>query len=180
MSHLLRRTKWRYRDYRPSQEVPRLYFHIVISTILGLIIAAVISIITQPQTILQNISHLHEFIGTCFALFFSVLAIILAFRNGSTDRPINELKRAGILSNIFQRYYLSVFVTGVLYLILTGIAVFNLQLLNIFVASPIGSEIEFNLANILILSVMMFSLVITMIRLASCFYIFYRLEVNLR
>jgi uncharacterized Tic20 family protein len=180
MSHLLRRTKRRYRDFRPSPEVPRLYFHISISIISGLMITTAISIITQPQTILQNISHLHRFIGTCFALFFSVLAIVLAFRNGSADRPINELKRAGLLSNIIQRYYLSVFVTGVLYLVLTGIAVFNFHMVDVFVTIPIESKIEFNLANMLVLLVIIFSLIFTIIRLASCFYIFYRLETNLR
>lgn len=180
MSYLLRRTRRRYRDFRPSREVPRLYFHIGVSIILGLIITAAVFITAQPQAILQNISHLHRFIGTCFALFFSVLAIVLAFRNGSTDRAINELERAGLLSNIIQRYYLTVFVTGVIYLVLTAIAVFNFVSLEFPITVPIWPSVNLDVINAFVLLVMMYSFMFAIIRLSSCFYIFYRLEVNLR
>lgn len=181
MSYLLRRTKRRYRDLRPSREEPRLAFHIGFSFILSSIITIVATLVGQQQIIQQNIAHLHRFVGTCFALLFSVLAIVLAFRRGaSSERPINELERVGLLSNIIQRFYLSVFVVGILYFVLTGISVFGLLSVTAAVTVPMEPAIRFDIVELVILSTMMFSLVITMVRTASCFHLFYRLEKNLR
>ena len=180
MNYLLRRSKRRYRNIRPNRELPRLLFHIAVSVILGSAVTIGTFAIAQQQLVLSNVSHLHRFIGTCFALFFSVLAIVLAFRNGASDRPISELKRVGLLKNIIQRNYLSVFVVGILYLFLTLMTVFGILSLSVPVTIPVTSDPQLNLINIGALAIMMFSLIFTMIRLASSFLIFYRLEVTLR
>ena len=180
MSYLLRRGKRRYRSIRPSPELPRLAFHTFVSILLGTIATIITSFFGDPQVILQNVSHVHRFLGTCFALFFSVLAIILAFRTGSSDKPIKELERVGLLSNIVKRCYLSVIIVGFLYFVLTSITVFNTLSLTLLITIPIEGGLQLDAIETAGLVFIMSSLVITMIRIMSCFHILYRLEANLR
>lgn len=180
MSSLIRGIRSSYRSKTPDGEGPKLRFHLLLSILFSVAISAISSVFDHNDEIISNFDILLGFIGTIFALLFTVLAIILAFEGQySENRAIKELKRTGHYSSIFQRFYLSAFSIGALFILLGAIAIFGIHKIDILMQIP-STSIVVNLIELGSLLLVSGGFLLAVLRVSSCFAIYYRIEIILR
>lgn len=180
MSRLIRKFRSSYRSVTPDGEGPRLCFHIAVSVLFGFTVATISSVFNHTGNIVSNIGVLVGFVGTIFALLFTVLAIIVTFEGQySENRAIQELQRTGHYRSIFQRFYLSVFAVGLLLILIVGTTVFGIHQINTQAQIP-RIQLEFNPIQFISVFLITSGFLLTVLRLTTCFIVFYRIETILR
>ena len=180
MSNLIRGLRTSIRSHTPDGEDKKLVFHIVTSSILGVIVVFVARFFNHSSEIVNNIGVLIGFVGTIFALLFTVLAIILTFRGQySENRAIKELQRTGQYRSIFRRFYLSVFSVGILFILFASFAIFGIHQIEIQYQIP-ATSISINPIEVGTVFFIAGGFLLTALRMSTCFVIYYRIEYIMR
>lgn len=169
--------KRKYRNFRPGPEGPRMWFHVSLSFLFSTTSTIFIEIFGTKELIVSNISNFNRFAGTSFALLFTVLAFIIAFEEQfSENSAIQQLKQSGHYSSIFQRFYFSVAIVGVVFIVSTIVGVLGLYEINHYASLPLASDFSVNIVELSIVFGVLFGLSVTIVRISSCFHIYYRIE----
>jgi len=180
MSNRVQRTRSTYRRIRPGPERRRLFFHLLASAILSITFTMALAVAGLISYVTQNIGGFHRFVGSMFALLFTVLAIILAFEEQfKENRAVQQLVHTGHYSKIFRRFYLSVFAVGAIFFLTTITVVFGFYQINILYLIPVV-DVEVNVVHHAVSLGVLFGLIATTIRVTSCFMIYYRLDQIIR
>lgn len=176
MSNLIRGIRSSVRSHTPDGESEKLVFHLAVSAMLGILTVAVARIFNHTGEIIDNIGLLIRFVGTIFALLFTILAIILTFQGQySENRAIKELQRTGHYRSIFKRFYLSVFSVGVLFILAAAIGVFGIYEIDFLFQLPIV-ESPIHLVEVITVFFIASVFALTVLRMTTCFIIYYRIE----
>jgi len=150
--------------------------HIFISAIMGTIVVCVSDFFNHSSEIVSNIGLVVRFVGTIFALLFTVLAIILTFQGQySENRAINELQRTGHFRSIFRRFYLSVFSVGILFMLFAVVAVFGIHQID-WQYQIAAVSITINPIKIVTVFFITGGFLLTVLRMTTCFIVYYRIE----
>jgi len=176
MNKIVRDIRSTYRDHTPNKEANRLYYHVGSSIVFAVAITILIYSFDHINNVLINIDVFVGFIRTMFALLFTILAIILTFEGQySENRAIKELQRTGHYREIFRRFYLSVFILGVLLILISTITIFGLYNIEMSTQVPyVGIEINpVGIGTVFLISA---GFVLTVFRVSTCFIIYYRIE----
>lgn len=176
MSNLIRGIRSSVRSHTPDGEGEKLAFHLAVSAILGLLTVGAARFFNHSEEIIDNIGLFIRFVGTIFALLFTILAIILTFQGQySENRAIKELQRTGHYRSIFERFYLSVFAVGILFILSAAIGVFGIYKIDLQYQFPIA-EYSINIIEATTVFFIASGFILTVLRMVTCFIIYYRIE----
>lgn len=176
MSDSIRGIRSSVRSHTPDGESEKLVFHLAVSAMLGILIVAASRFFNHTGEIIDNIGLLVRFVGTIFALLFTILAIILTFQGQySENRAVKELQRTGHYRSIFKRFYLSVFAVGVLFILSAAVGVFGIYEIDLQYQLPVV-ESSINLVEVTTVFLIASGFTLTVLRMATCFIIYYRIE----
>lgn len=180
MNNLVRSLRSSVRSHTPDGEGDKLKFHILLSVVFGIFTVALALTYNHSEAIIDNLALLIRFVGTIFALLFTILAIILAFQGQySENRAINELQRTGHYRSIFRRFYLSVFSLGILFISYSAAGIFGIFRINFEKELPFV-ETVINLTETTAVFLISAGFLLTVLRMSTCFIVYYRIETIMR
>lgn len=176
MRNLFRGLRSSIGNHTRDAEGEELVSHIKISAILGTITVAISRPFNYSREIIDNIGLHIVFVGTTFALLFTLLAILFAFREQYAENgAVKELQRTNQQGSIFKNVYLSAFVVGYLFIFVSAVGVFGVYGIRLQFQIPVvRNTIDF--IEIIGVFFIASSYMLTVLRLTTCFKIFYNIE----